>query len=163
MTYLSEGCLDLTGYQAKNWWKIKGLQRYRSWSVYKTSRSDSGSDCKQQPYVEYRILINQVSRVAMGKAVASLTAVEVLGLEGFITDIPSATGRKQLYMKAKTPSESTTAYLWNWQAQDAELWRFESCPRKLQNCHQHLGIERVSVWLYNDERSECQCIDLYGA
>jgi len=102
MTYLSEGCLDLTGYQSEELVENKGattlsfMSRLQNFSIRFRQRLPSVG--------EYRILINhQQSGYGKGRGVFDSSG-EVLGLEGFITDIPS--NRKQLCMKTKTPSES---------------------------------------------------------
>lgn len=105
MTYLSEGCLELTGYHAE---ELIGTGSYKA-IIYradslKVLQAIATAIVKQQPYVvEYRIrtksgqekwLWEKGSGVFNGQG-------DVLGLEGFITDITE----RKLFEEALLQSE----------------------------------------------------------
>ncbi len=109
MTYLSEGCLTLTGYKSKELVE-NGLVSYKNIThpddLPKLLHAINTSVALAQPYVfEYRILTKSGREKWLwekGSGVFDSNG-KVLGLEGFITDI---TERKQAESELQTAKQS---------------------------------------------------------
>lgn len=168
MTYLSEGCWDLTGYQSEE--LLEKATTYNAIThpedLPKVLQAIDAAIALQQPYVvEYRIWTKSGQQKWLwekGNGVFSNNG-RVLGLEGFITDI---TERKQaesaLHESKLRLQDQNTVLMELAKRKSLSFGDLNAAVREITEAATNtLGIEWTSVWLYNKSHTKVQCIDLY--
>jgi len=167
MAYLSEGCLDLTGYHSEELLGGAYNAITHPEDLPKVLQTINTAVAKQQLYViEYRILAKSGEEKWLwekGSGVFDSNG-EALGLEGFISDITERKRAEAALSESKRQLQEQNAVLMELArrktlSQGGDL---NAAVREITEAATNtLKIERASVWLYNGERSKIQCIDLY--
>jgi PAS domain S-box-containing protein len=168
-TYLSEGCLTITGYTSEELIR-NGTVPYNSIvhpedlpNIFKVIET---AIALKQPYVvEYRIHTSGgEEKWLWEKGIGVFDSNdEVLSLEGFITDITDRKRAEAALRESKRRLQDQNTVLMELaRRKTLSLGDLNAAVREITEAATNtLGIERVSVWLYNDNRSKIQCIDLY--
>jgi len=169
LTYLSEGCLTLTGYTSEEL-VANGLIPYNSIihaeDLPKLLNAIKTAIALKKPYVvEYRIRAKSGKEKWLWEKGSGIFDGngEVLGLEGFITDITDRKRAEAALSESKKHLEDQNTVLMELaRRKTLSLGDLNAAVREITEAATNtLGIERTSVWLYNNERSQIQCIDLY--
>jgi PAS domain S-box-containing protein len=170
LTYLSEGCLILTGYTSKEL-VGNGNSLYNSIihaeDLPKVFNAiETAIALKQDYVVEYRIRTKSGQEKWLwdkGSGVFDSNG-EVLGLEGFITDITERKWAEAALSESKRQLQEQNAVLMELSKRKtfSRGRDLNAAVREITEAATNtLKIERASVWLYNGERSKIQCLDLY--
>ena len=168
-TYLSEGCLNLTGYQSEELLASETTS-YNAIThpedLSKVLQTIETAITKQQPYVvEYRIftISGQLKWLSEKGSGIFNNKGEVLGIEGFISDITEHKRAEAAFDNSKKRLHAqNTALMTLTRSKTLSFEDLNTAVREITEVATNtLGIARTSVWLYNTERSKIRCIDLY--
>ncbi len=169
MTYVSEGCFNLTGYSSDQL-TGNGEVSYNSVThpedLPEVHNAIETAIAQKRPYVvEYRICTKSGQEKWLwekGSGVFDSNS-EVVGLEGFISDITERKRAEAALSESKRRlGDQNTVLMELARRKTLRLGDLHAALREITEATTNtLGIERTSVWLYNAECSKIKCIDLY--